>query len=50
MGAHRLSAQGARKIAKQITYLKVRDFYGLVRENAILFRRPWYNWLVRLKL
>jgi pimeloyl-ACP methyl ester carboxylesterase len=50
VGAHRFSAQGARKIAKQITYLKVRDFYGLVRENGVLFRRPWYNWLVRLKL
>lgn len=22
----------------------------MVRENAVLFRRPWYNWLVRLKL
>ena len=50
VGAHRFSARGARKIAKQIAYLKVGDFYGLVRENAILFRRPWYNWLVRLKL
>jgi pimeloyl-ACP methyl ester carboxylesterase len=50
VGAHRFSAQGARKIAKQIAYLKVRNLYGLVRENAVLFRRPWYNWLVRLKL
>jgi pimeloyl-ACP methyl ester carboxylesterase len=50
VGAHRLSAQGERKITKQIEYLKVGDFYGLVRENAVLFRRPWYNWLVRLKL
>lgn len=50
VGAHRFSARGARKIAKQITYLKVGDFYGLVRENAVLFRRPRYNWLVRLKL
>jgi len=40
VGAHRFSAQGARKIAKQVTYLKARDFYGLVRENAVLFRRP----------
>ena len=50
VGAHRFSTQGARKIAKQIAYLKVRDLYGLVRDNAVLFRRPWYNWLVRLKL
>ncbi len=50
VGAHQFSAQGARKIAKQITCLKVRNLYGLVRENAVLFRRPWYNWLVRLKL
>jgi pimeloyl-ACP methyl ester carboxylesterase len=50
VGAHRFSAQGARKIAKQIACLKVGYLYGLVRENAVLFRRPWYNWLVRLKL
>jgi pimeloyl-ACP methyl ester carboxylesterase len=50
VGAHRFSAQGARKIAKQIAHLKVRNLYGLVRENGVLFRRPWYNWLVRLKL
>lgn len=50
VGAHRFSPRGARKIAKQIAYLKVKDFYGLVRENAVLFRRPPYNWLVRLKL
>ena len=50
VGAHRFSPRGARKIAKQIAYLKVGDFYGLVRENAVLFRRPPYNWLVRLKL
>ncbi len=50
VGAHQFSAQGARKIAKQITCLKVRNLCGLVRENGVLFRRPWYNWLVRLKL
>ena len=50
VGAQRFSARGARKIAKQIAYLKVGDFYGLVRENDVLFRRPPYNWLVRLKL
>ena len=50
VGAHRFSAQGARKIAKQMAHLKVRNLYGLARENGVLFRRPWYNWLVRLKL
>ena len=33
-----------------MAYLRAGDLYGLVRENAVLFRRPWYNWLVRLKL
>jgi pimeloyl-ACP methyl ester carboxylesterase len=26
------------------------DFQTLIRENAVLFRRPWYNWLIQLKL
>jgi pimeloyl-ACP methyl ester carboxylesterase len=31
------------------TGVYVGDFYGLVRENAILFRRLPYNWLVQLQ-
>jgi pimeloyl-ACP methyl ester carboxylesterase len=50
IGAHRFSAEGERRIAKQMAYLRAGDLYGLVRENAVLFRRPWYNWLVGLKL
>ena len=32
------------------TGVYVGDFYGLVRENAILYRRLPYNWLVQLQL
>jgi pimeloyl-ACP methyl ester carboxylesterase len=35
---------------RQLAALERRDFKTLVRENALLFRRPWYNWLLRLKL
>ncbi len=50
VGAHRFSAEGRRRIAAQIASLEAGDLDGLVRDNAVLFRRPWYNWLVRLRL
>ncbi|MDP9353739.1 MAG: alpha/beta hydrolase [Chloroflexota bacterium] len=49
VSAHRFSPEGQRRIAAQITALEAGDLYGLVRDNAVLFRRPWYNWLVRLR-
>ena len=35
---------------RQFQALERADYRSLLRENAILFRRPGYNWLVRLKL
>ena len=37
-------------IERQFEALERGDLRTLVRENALLFRRPWYNWLVQLKL
>jgi pimeloyl-ACP methyl ester carboxylesterase len=48
--AHRFSPGGRRMIERQIEALERGDFRTLVSQNALLFRRPWYNWLVRLKL
>lgn len=50
VSAHRFSANGERMVARQIEALERGDWQTLVRENAMLFRRPWYNWLVRLGL
>ena len=50
VSAHRFSPGGLRMMERQFESLERGDFQTLVRENALLFRRPWYNWLVRLKL
>jgi len=50
VSAHRFSAGGWRMMERQFEALERGDFRTLVRENALLFRRPWYNWLVLLKL
>lgn len=50
VSAHRFSSEGWRMMERQFDALERGDFLSLVRENALLFRRPWYNWLVRLKL
>src|SRR4051794_22531090 len=50
VSAHRFSPGGLRMMERQFEALERGDFRTLVRENALLFRRPWYNWLVRLKL
>jgi len=50
VSAHRFSPGGWRMVERQFEALERGDFRTLVRENALLFRRPWYNWLVRLKL
>lgn len=50
VSAHRFSVLGKRMIADQMGYLREGDLYGLVRDNVALFRRPWFNWLARLKL
>jgi pimeloyl-ACP methyl ester carboxylesterase len=48
--AHCFSAQGRRMLARQFAALEKGDIRTLIRENALLFRRPWYNWLVRFKV
>src|SRR3954469_18061601 len=50
VAAHRFSPGGFRMMERQFEALERGDFRTLVSENALLFRRPWYNWLVRLKL
>ncbi len=47
---HRFSAEGWAAMERQFKALETGDFYSLVTDNVLLFRRPWYNWLVRLKL
>jgi len=48
--AHRLSAAGWQVMERQFRSLESGDMYRFALENALLFRRPWYNWLLRLKL
>ncbi|MFN0106299.1 MAG: alpha/beta fold hydrolase [Bryobacteraceae bacterium] len=50
VSAHRFSPGGWRIMERQFEALERGDFRTLVHENAPLFRRPWYNWLVRFKL
>src|SRR3954447_13099314 len=50
VSAHRLSPAGWRRMERQFEALERGDLPTLIRENALLFRRPWYNWLVQLKL
>jgi len=50
ISAHRFSEGGWSVMERQFRSLENGDFYELVKDNALLFRRPWYNWLVQLKL
>jgi pimeloyl-ACP methyl ester carboxylesterase len=50
VSAHRFSPGGLRMMERQFEALERGDLRTLVHENALLFRRPWYNWLLRLKL
>ena len=50
VSAHRFSAQGRQAMERQFRSLERGDMYRFATENALLFQRPWYNWLVRLKL
>jgi len=47
---HRFSQEGWAAMERQFKALETGDFYSLVTDNVLLFRRPWYNWLVRAKL
>lgn len=48
--AHDFSAEGKRRLARQIELAERGDLVGLVGEYAGLFRRPWLNWLLGLRL
>ncbi len=50
VSAHRFSPGGWRMMERQFESLESGDFQTLIRENALLFRRPWYNWLLRFAL
>ena len=43
VGAHRFSDAGRKRMDRQIEQLTRGDLTRLVRENALLFRRPWLN-------
>ncbi|HYD14916.1 MAG TPA: alpha/beta hydrolase [Hyphomicrobium sp.] len=43
VSAHRFSEAGRNSIERQMGQLASGDLSGLVRENALLFRRPWLN-------
>lgn len=50
VSGHRSSQEGWRTIERQFKVLEAGDFHSLVTDSVLLFCRPWYNWLVRLKL
>jgi len=50
VSGHRFSEQGWAAMERQFEALERADVYALITDNVLLFRRPWYNWLVRLKL
>ncbi len=49
VGAHRFSADGRRSIDRQIECAWRGDFEGFLDEFGLVFRRPWLNWLLRLR-
>jgi len=50
VSGHRFSEKGWAAMERQFKSLEMGDFHSLVSDNVLLFRRPWYNWIVRLKL
>ncbi len=50
VSAHRFSDQGRRSVDRQIEYAWQGDFEGFLDEFGLVFRRPWLNWLLRLRL
>ena len=47
---HRFSQEGWAAMERQFKALETGDFHSLVTDSVLLFRRPWYNWLVQAKL
>jgi pimeloyl-ACP methyl ester carboxylesterase len=49
VSAHRFSPEGRRSIDRQIACAWAGDFEGFLDEFGLVFRRPWLNWLLRLR-
>lgn len=49
VSAHRFSPEGRRSIDRQIECAWQGDFEGFLNEFGLVFRRPWLNWLLRLR-
>ncbi|MCG7392669.1 alpha/beta hydrolase [Microvirga sp. ACRRW] len=49
VSAHRFSSEGRRSIDRQIECAWQGDFEGFLKEFGLVFRRPWLNWLLRLR-
>ncbi len=48
--AYRFSAEGARRVQRQIDCAMRGDLAALVEDLTSVFRRPWLNWLVRARV
>lgn len=50
VSAHYFSDEGLRRIRRQIAHAANSDFNQLIHEFAAVFRRPWFNWLLALRI
>ncbi len=50
VSAHRFSTGGRHSINRQLECAWQGDLPGLMSEFDTVFRRPWFNWLIRLRL
>ena len=48
--AHRFSAEGLGRVRRQIDHATTGNLAALGEDFVALFRRPWLNWLLRLRL
>jgi pimeloyl-ACP methyl ester carboxylesterase len=48
--AHRFSAEGLSRVRRQIDHASRGRYPELLQEFGGVFRRPWFNWLLRLRL
>lgn len=48
--AHRFSTEGKRLLKRQIGLVDTGDMKGLLKEFTSMFRNPWLNWLVGLRV
>ena len=48
--AHDFSAEGRRRVLRQIAFAEARRFDALMGDFAAVFRRPWWNALLRARL